>query len=122
MSPLLSPENSQGSTITIAPGFTHNLLLNLPGILQILVLPSKHFTSSLLAPSFLATIPKVSLPLGIFILLISCSCFCCASSSSSLLPIINANPKQFINVFKRESAKNLYTLELFFYYEIQRGA
>ena len=72
-SPFASPPNSQGSTITISPSLTHSLRLSLPGILQILVFPSRHLTLTLEAPSLWSKTPNVSLPTGSLTLLTCCT-------------------------------------------------
>lgn len=77
ISPLSSPPNSHGSTITISPGLTHSFLFSLPGILQFLVCPSRHLTSHLDAPSLASRIPSTSFPLGSLTLNVSSSLFCC---------------------------------------------
>src|SRR3989338_61145 len=71
MSPFSSPPSSHGSTSTVSPSLTHNERFSLPGILHILVFPSRHLTLILVPPTLCSTIPKVCLPLGSFTLLIS---------------------------------------------------
>src|SRR3989344_5865848 len=86
MSPFSSPEYSQGSTITASPSLTQSFLFSLPGILHILVFPSRHRTRILLAPSLCSRIPRTCLSLGSFILEISCCCCSSGESWSFLLP------------------------------------
>jgi len=73
ISPFSSPPNSHGSIITMSPGLTHSFLFSLPGILQFLVFPSRHFTSHLDAPSLASSMPSTSFPLGSLTLKSSCS-------------------------------------------------
>src|SRR3989344_7761462 len=91
MSPFSLPPYSHGSTTTMSLSLTHNFLFSLPGILQILVLPSKHLTRILDAPSLCSRIPKVWLPLGNLILEISCCSFSCSASCSFFLLIYSCS-------------------------------
>src|SRR3989344_633010 len=88
MSPFSSAPSSHGSTRTVSPSLTHNLLFNLPGIRHILVFPSKQRTRILEPPNLCSRKPMHWLPRGTLTLEISsCICCCAASASFSTRPI-----------------------------------